>query len=202
MKLFSLVGGLLGVAAVFAIASGSVDAQAANSQASAPTKVVIKKGDTLDKIGKANATTYVRLFDANLHIIDPDVIYAGDTLRIPGPGEKLASRAAAAKPAAKPVKKVVKAKPVRTAKVAASDNISGGVWDRLAACESGGNWHINTGNGYYGGLQFTLATWRGVGGSGYPHQNSKAEQIYRAQILLAQSGWGQWPACSAKLGLR
>jgi uncharacterized protein YabE (DUF348 family) len=79
---------------------------------------------------------------------------------------------------------------------------SGSVWDRLAQCESGGNWSINTGNGYYGGLQFSLSTWRAYGGSGYPHQNSRAQQIAIAQKLQAAAGWGQWPACSAKLGLR
>lgn len=76
------------------------------------------------------------------------------------------------------------------------------VWDRLAQCESSGNWQANTGNGYYGGLQFLPATWRSVGGSGLPHQASKSEQIHRAQILQQRSGWGQWPACSRRLGLR
>jgi resuscitation-promoting factor RpfB len=79
---------------------------------------------------------------------------------------------------------------------------SGSVWDRLAQCESGGNWSINTGNGYYGGLQFSLSTWRAYGGSGYPHQNSRAQQIAVAQKLQAAAGWGQWPACSSKLGIR
>jgi resuscitation-promoting factor RpfB len=79
---------------------------------------------------------------------------------------------------------------------------SGSVWDRLAQCESGGNWSINTGNGYYGGLQFSLGTWRAYGGSGYPHQNSRAQQIAIAQKLQSAAGWGQWPACSSKLGLR
>jgi hypothetical protein len=68
-------------------------------------------------------------------------------------------------------------------------------WERIAQCESGGNWHINTGNGYYGGLQFSLETWRGVGGHGYPHQASKAEQIHRANILHRQSGFAPWPVC-------
>lgn len=80
--------------------------------------------------------------------------------------------------------------------------IDGGVWDRLAKCESGGNWSINTGNGFYGGLQFSAATWRSVGGSGLPHQNSKAEQIKRGKILQQRAGWGQWPACTKRLGLR
>ena len=74
-------------------------------------------------------------------------------------------------------------------------------FERLAQCESGGNWGVNTGNGYYGGLQFNLGTWRGVGFSGYPHQASKATQIAAGQALHAQRGWAPWPACSRKLGL-
>ena len=74
-------------------------------------------------------------------------------------------------------------------------------FERLAQCESGGNWGINTGNGYSGGLQFNLATWRGVGFSGYPHQASKATQIQAGQRLHSQRGWSPWPACSRKLGL-
>jgi len=75
-------------------------------------------------------------------------------------------------------------------------------WDRLAKCESGGNWAINTGNGYYGGVQFSLSSWRLVGGQGYPHQNSKWEQIHRAELLHDRQGWGAWPSCSRQLGLR
>ncbi len=73
-------------------------------------------------------------------------------------------------------------------------------WDRLAQCESGGNWAMNTGNGYYGGLQFSLATWHGVGGAGYPHTATKAEQINRGKILQARAGWDQWPSCAKRLG--
>ena len=79
---------------------------------------------------------------------------------------------------------------------------SGGVWDRLAQCESGGNWGINTGNGYYGGLQFSLSTWRANGGSGMPHQASREQQIAVAKKVQAGQGWGAWPACTAKLGIR
>lgn len=68
-------------------------------------------------------------------------------------------------------------------------------WSGVAQCESGGNWAINTGNGYYGGVQFLLSTWRSVGGQGYPHQNSPGEQAYRAEILKNRSGLGQWPVC-------
>jgi len=75
-------------------------------------------------------------------------------------------------------------------------------WDQLAKCESGGNWKINSGNGYYGGLQFNPRTWRAHGGSGMPHQASKGQQIAVAQKVLKTQGWGAWPACSRKLGLR
>jgi hypothetical protein len=75
-------------------------------------------------------------------------------------------------------------------------------WDKLAQCESGGNWNINTGNGYYGGIQFNASTWRAYGGTGMPHQASKAEQIRVAERTLAAQGWGAWPACSKKMGLR
>jgi resuscitation-promoting factor RpfB len=83
-----------------------------------------------------------------------------------------------------------------------SSTPSGSVWDKLAECESGGNWSINTGNGYYGGLQFSLSTWRAYGGSGMPHEASREEQIAIAKKLQADAGWGAWPACSSKLGLR
>jgi LysM repeat protein len=76
------------------------------------------------------------------------------------------------------------------------------VWDRVAACESGGNWHINTGNGYYGGLQFSLATWHGYGGAGNPADASKSTQIAIAEKVLAGQGWGAWPVCSVKAGAR
>jgi resuscitation-promoting factor RpfB len=87
---------------------------------------------------------------------------------------------------------------------ASSGGSTGGnsVWDRLAQCESGGNWSINTGNGFYGGLQFTASTWRAMGGSGLPHQASRETQIAVAKKLQAAAGWGQWPACTSKLGLR
>ncbi|MDT0203756.1 transglycosylase family protein [Nocardioides sp. AE5] len=90
------------------------------------------------------------------------------------------------------------------AKPAPKADYSGGdtVWDQLAKCESGGNWAINTGNGYYGGLQFSASTWRSVGGTGLPHQHSREEQIKRGKILQQRAGWGQWPACTRKLGLR
>lgn len=73
-------------------------------------------------------------------------------------------------------------------------------WDRVAQCESSGNWHIDTGNGYYGGLQFSMSTWLGYGGSGNPANASKSTQIRIAEKVLAGQGWGAWPVCSVKAG--
>lgn len=73
-------------------------------------------------------------------------------------------------------------------------------WDAIASCESGGNWAIATGNGYYGGLQFALSTWRANGGSGMPQNASKAEQIRVANNVLRTQGIGAWPVCGRKAG--
>lgn len=79
-----------------------------------------------------------------------------------------------------------------------------GVWDRLAQCESTGRWNANTGNGYFGGVQFDLATWRGSGGLVFaprPDLASRAEQIAVAEQLRARRGFAPWPVCSRRLGL-
>ncbi|MGN6578131.1 MAG: transglycosylase family protein [Nocardioides sp.] len=86
----------------------------------------------------------------------------------------------------------------------AAPNFAGGssVWDKLAQCEAGGNWAANTGNGYYGGLQFNLSTWHAYGGPGYPHTASRETQIAIAtKVRDARGGYGAWPACSQALGL-
>ncbi|MGW2787181.1 LysM peptidoglycan-binding domain-containing protein [Streptomyces populi] len=87
-----------------------------------------------------------------------------------------------------------------TGDAAAADS---GVWDRIAQCESGGNWHINTGNGYYGGLQFSAGTWRAYGGTAYAPTADKASrsaQIAIANKVQGAQGWGAWPTCSARAG--
>ncbi|MEV0742338.1 transglycosylase family protein [Streptomyces sp. NPDC050549] len=87
-----------------------------------------------------------------------------------------------------------------TGNAAAADS---GVWDRIAQCESGGNWHINTGNGYYGGLQFSAGTWRAYGGSAYAataDQASRSAQIAVATKVQHAQGWGAWPVCSGRAG--
>ncbi len=74
-------------------------------------------------------------------------------------------------------------------------------WDRLARCESGGNWATNTGNGYYGGIQFSLSSWRSVGGTGYPNESSRETQIQMGQRLYNQGGgWHSWPGCTKSFG--
>ena len=71
-------------------------------------------------------------------------------------------------------------------------------WDAIAQCESSGNWAINTGNGYYGGLQFSPSTWRANGGTGMPHHASREEQIRVAENTLRTQGIGAWPTCGGR----
>jgi LysM repeat protein len=73
-------------------------------------------------------------------------------------------------------------------------------WDAIAQCESGGNWSTNTGNGFYGGLQFTLSTWKAYGGTGSPQYASRDQQIAVAERVLAGQGIGAWPVCGQKAG--
>lgn len=213
MRKSLFITGLLIASSLFLTQRPAAKAETLVQESTKPKKVIVevKKGDNLSKIAKKQNTTHIRLFDANTEIKDPDLIYPGMKLRVPSENEKLKSRYF------EDTKQATKAAPIKTNKQATYNlmktytqrsvsttarAVSGSIWERLAVCESGGNWGINTGNGYYGGLQFSASTWRAVGGSGLPHQASKAEQIKRGQILQSRSGWGQWPACTAKLGLR
>jgi resuscitation-promoting factor RpfB len=97
-------------------------------------------------------------------------------------------------------------KPQSTPRVSAAPEptTGAGVWDQIAKCESGGNWHINTGNSFYGGLQFTISTWNAFGGQQYASRAdlaTKSEQIAIAKKTQASQGWNAWPACSRKIGL-
>jgi LysM repeat protein len=174
--------------------------------------ITVESGDHLSKIANENGTTYQRVYYANQNVTDPDLIFPGQQLRIPAAEEELTPRplpenapaevkaevqAEAPAPTAEPAYEAPAPKP----QVAAPSVANGSVWDSLAMCEATGNWAINTGNGFYGGLQFTMSSWAAVGGSGYPHQASREEQIMRGQMLQARQGWGAWPACAAKLGL-
>jgi hypothetical protein len=167
-----------------------------------PTTHTVGAGESLADIaalhGIEGEDGWRRLYDANPAVADPDVVEVGTSLRIPEEDEALDRR-----PLPEPVV------PARPARERASRSAPGGaagpgpgVWDRLAACEAGGNWAANTGNGYYGGLQFSAASWAAVGGTGLPHQHDRGTQIAMGERLRAAQGWGAWPSCSRRLGLR
>jgi LysM repeat protein len=205
MRLAPFATGLAVAAAIAVAGSPSAHAQSQNNQNDQKKNnqtVVVNPGDTLDGIATAHQTTYVRVFDANTSIQDPDLIYPGDSLRIPAADEQLPDReipadylAANPLPAATP--SYTPSYTYSAPKAAPVSYNSGTSWDAIAACESGGNWAINTGNGYYGGLQFTQATWAGAGGLSYaPRADlaTPAQQIAVASTL----GLGNWPVCGAR----
>lgn len=185
--------------------SGVQSSASKNQKTTNVKKVTIKAGDTLVNIAKDHKTTFQRIFYANKNIKSPDLIYPGEKITIPSAKQKLKKReipgfVVTKRPQEQTYGNVAKSATTTTSKQA---KIYSGtdVWDKLARCEAGGNWSINTGNGYYGGLQFTLSSWRAVGGNGYPNQASREEQIARGKLLQARQGWGAWPACTAKLGI-
>jgi LysM repeat protein len=189
----------LGTGAVLTAATLGLTA-ALPATAVAAQRYSVERGDTLAEIAKAHGFKGVDgwrvLFDANPKLDDPDHIVPGQKLKIPDDDADLERRELPTEPRRE-------ATTSRSATTTTAPSApSSGVWTQLAACESGGNWAANTGNGYYGGLQFSLSSWRAVGGTGYPHQASAGTQIAMAQRLQARQGWGAWPACSAKLGLR
>lgn len=210
MRSSAIITAILAVV-VLVGASGATASADSNSKDTTPDKpadktVVVQKGDTLTKIATDNSTTYVRLYDKNMNIDDPDLIFPDEVITIPAQDEQLPDRplpdkvqaAIAAAPQA------LQQSPQRVSYHPAGVTPSGSVWDRLAACESGGNWSINTGNGFYGGLQFTSGTWLGNGGGAYAPRADLAtrdQQIAIASKVQAARGWSPWPACAAKLGL-
>ena len=174
-------------------------------------RYVVKRGDSLSTVAKrAKLASWRPIWDLNKAIEHPNLIYPGQKLLIPAKGEKLKHRPLPALAVTRVVSSERSAAPATsssssrrsTATRSAAAPASGSVWDRLAQCESGGNWGINTGNGYSGGLQFAPGTWRANGGTGSAHNASRAEQIRVAERVRASQGWGAWPACSSKLGLR
>ena len=174
------------------------------------SKHVVKAGESLAGIARAAGLSSWRpVYDLNKSIQHPDLIHPGQKLVIPAKGEKVKHRPLPAPAVYRipsqeraPAPATTASSTQRSSTQRSSVAVGGGVWDRLAQCESGGNWGINTGNGYSGGLQFTPGTWRANGGGGSAHNASRAEQIRVAERVRASQGWGAWPACSAKLGLR
>jgi len=171
-------------------------------------KITVKRGDTLSKLAKkAKSSSWRPIWDLNKKIAHPNLIYPGQKLVLPAKGEKVKHRPLPALAVTRVVSSERSAAPASSSRRStvtrsAAAPAGGGVWDRLAQCESGGNWGTNTGNGYSGGLQFAPGTWAANGGSGSAHNASRAEQIRVAERVRAAQGWGAWPACSAKLGLR
>lgn len=181
--------------------------------------IIVSPGDNLSDLAATYSTTIARIYDANLNITNPDLIYPGEVLVIPSASQVLADRplpessnvdvstsvATTPSPVASQasVTSATQTTSVSDTESAGSDTASSSdtIWDEIAQCESGGDWSIDTGNGFYGGLQFTLSSWYSVGGIGYPNQASPAEQIAAAERLQSMQGWGAWPVCSAKLGL-
>lgn len=171
----------------------------------------VRPGDTLSQIAAheyGHAADWPAIWWANRRQVpNPGIIGVGQRLRLPGKARvrawlARAAEAAAAPAAVAPATGGQASAPVTpvtsTAPVPAS---SGGVnWSAIAACESGGNWGANTGNGFYGGLQFTQGTWDAYGGGQYAssaNQATPGQQMAVANRVLAGQGIGAWPVCGA-----
>ena len=175
----------------------------------------VKQGDTLSAIAAhayGKAADWPAVWWVNRHQVpNPNVIAAGQRLRLPASGQVPAWMARAGQaaipaqpPAPGPVAaaSVPQAAPATAAPVstAAPASSGGANWSAIAACESGGNWGANTGNGFYGGLQFAQQTWLGYGGGQYASSANlatPAQQIAVAQRVLGGQGIGAWPVCGA-----
>jgi len=178
----------------------------------APGHYTVRPGDTLSNIARqeyGSRADWPALWWTNRHnISNPDAIVAGQKLRLSTwhPRKAWIEKAAmAARPvlAQAPSSQSPSSLPVATssAPVSGYPASSGGVnWSAIAACESGGNWSTNTGNGFYGGLQFSQGTWDAYGGGQYASTAagaSQSQQIAVAQRVLAGQGIGAWPVCGA-----
>ncbi len=207
MRIYAAAATLVGAAVIAVTINATAFAGTVNqtnntnnkSEAQPQTQVTVIVGDTLSGIASNYSTTYERLFDANEEIVNPNLIYPGEIIDIPSSSQLLPDRTLPSEETVQPSASI-QPEPISSTTTTPT-NASSNIWNLLAQCESGGNWSINTGNGYYGGLQFTLGSWHLVGGIGYPNQASPSEQISRAEALQVIQGWGAWPVCSAKLGL-
>lgn len=172
------------------------------SASSSSGTYTVRLGDTLSRIASRHGLDSWRpIYNANPRIKNPDLIFVGQQLVIPSAeGSVRQYRSSSARRSSWHVRS--HSTRHSTSRHASGSVAGGGVWDRLAQCESGGNWSTNTGNGFYGGLQFTLSSWHAAGGSGSPQSASRSEQIRVASNLQKLQGWGAWPTCSRKIGLR
>jgi LysM repeat protein len=175
-----------------------------------PGSYTVRPGDTLSAIAArtyGSAADWPAILWANRRQApDPDVISTGQRLALPGLHQMppwLARAALAAAATARPASPGATAAPAAVAQASSpAPASSGGVnWPAIAACESGGNWGADTGNGFYGGLQFTEQTWLANGGGRYASSANlatPAQQIAVAQNVLASQGIGAWPVCGAR----
>lgn len=178
----------------------------------------VTEGMTI-KVDQVSTTDYdaTESFDAEpTYVDDPELEQGTEEVRVEGtPGERTVTRRLIMVNGAKESNEIINSKETRPASpatiargtkepAAAPAVADGSVWDTIAQCESTGNWSINTGNGFSGGLQFTDSTWQAFGGGEYAAQAwqaSREQQIAVAQKVQAAQGWGAWPACTAKLGI-
>ncbi len=184
--------------------SGTVDWEMSDLLRLAPLRAVVWCAMALVVLGSVavidhypigSPTAYVgRLAPTHVVLVDPPPAPP------PPPVAPPTTVAAAIATAASPTTTVVPPKPKPVPALSLSGT-TGGVWAALRQCESGGNYQENTGNGFYGAYQFVWSTWTSMGFPGRPDQEPPAMQDQAAQQLQARSGWGQWPACSRKLGL-
>ena len=184
-------------AAMSAIATAGVIGFAGVASASSPSDHVVRSGETLSGIAGPDWPSVAR---AN-GLANPNLIFPGQVIHLDGTGSGTPASVSAPAASAEPAESAPAPEPA-PAPAATSSSAGGTVWDRLAQCESSGNWSINTGNGYYGGLQFSQSSWNAAGGSGNPANASREEQIRVAENLRSTQGWGAWPSCSSQLGLR
>ena len=178
----------------------------------APASYTVRPGDSLSAIAAhayGTKADWPAVWWANRHqVANPNVIAVGQRLRLPASGRvpswmaraaTAAISAGSAPAASASAAQAGPAAPVQA--TSAAPAFSGGVnWAGIAACESGGNWSANTGNGFYGGLQFTQQTWLANGGGQYAasaNLASPAQQIAVAERVLASQGIGAWPVCGA-----
>lgn len=164
--------------------------------------VTVGPGDTLTAIAETHDTTWRRLWDHNDHLKHPDVLQVGEMVAVPRADVDVEPRPL---PQPRVVARAARSRPEGDSAPPAASTAPTGTWDLLAACESGGNWHINTGNGYSGGLQWHPDTWQRAGGTNYAPsawQATREQEIAVAEAWLARTSWSQWPACARKLGLR
>lgn len=188
-----------------------------NADAPVETTYTVEEGDFLAEIAQEHdLDRWTPIYALNHKTIDhPDLLMVGqeldipaepaevdvDAIDIPGQGEPADS----AEPEAQATTQNAQEPTSSSPEPQPSQSASGGTWDRLAQCESGGNWSTNTGNGFYGGLQFHPQTWAAYGGHQYApnaHRASRGQEIAIAERVLASQGWDAWPACASKLGLR